>query len=304
MADKGIKNLTPPIGTPLLRRRGAGGEVNRANAIRPYAKAGVGREACRPRSGGYEDDMNMLTNNQPDTFQCHNRRTIRIKGYDYSRAGAYFVTICAYKKQLSFSDIHMGKNDLSDIGKLVKRYWIAIPQHFPNVGCDEFVIMPNHFHEIIVINENNIHNDHTKYRNDSVSRRGKATNDIMENAYASRRGAACCAPTRDKPYFNVVPGSLGAIIRSFKSAVTKSAHKYPEYSNAPIWQRNYYEHVIRNESDLSEKRKYIIDNPAKWNEDEYYSADGFNVSNNGFHSGRIALRPYADKEMDSESSSE
>jgi hypothetical protein len=91
--------------------------------------------------------------------------------------------------------------------------------------------------------------------------------------------AACCAPTRDKPYINVVPGSLGAIVRSFKSAVTKSAHEYRESPGAPIWQRNYYEHVIRNEADLFEKRKYIIDNPAKWNEDEYYSnesAGGFN----------------------------
>jgi len=76
------------------------------------------------------------------------------------------------------------------------------------------------------------------------------------------------ASTRDKPYFNVTPGSLGAIIRSFKSAVTKAVHEQHKFKGLSIWQRNYYEHVIRNEADLFEKRKCIIDNPTKGDEDD------------------------------------
>jgi hypothetical protein len=105
------------------------------------------------------------------------------------------------------------------------------------------------------------------------------------------------APTRDKPHINVVPSSLGAIVRSFKSAVTKFAHTHSEYSNVPIWQRNYYDHVIRNESELFEKRKYIIGNPAKWSEDEYYSDSFVNDPTasrglpDGYDIGRMQLGP-------------
>jgi putative transposase len=207
--------------------------------------------------------MNALTNNKPDDSHLHHRRTLRIKGYDYLQAGAYFVTVCAYKKQALFGEIHGDKIELSDIGQLIRQYWVAIPRHFANVRRDEFVIMPNHFHGIIVI-----HDD------------------------ALRRGKACLAPTR-VTFGHPAARSLGIIIGSFKSAVTKFAHKCSEYSNIPIWQRNYYEHVIRNESDLSEKQKYIIDNPAKWNEDEYNSIDDFDISDHDFNPGRMAIRPYA-----------
>jgi putative transposase len=197
--------------------------------------------------------MNTLTANKPDDSRLHHRRTLRIKGYDYSQSAAYFVTVCVYQRQSIFSD--------NNIKKIIEDEWSHTATIRTDIILDQFVVMPNHVHGIIIIDD--------------------------------RVGAYSHTPL--PVTFKSPSKSLGAIIRGFKGATKIKINEYRNTPRKPIWQRNYYEHVIRNESDLFEKRKYIIDNPAKWNEDEYNSIDDFDIAENDFNPGRMAIRPYAER---------
>lgn len=167
--------------------------------------------------------------------KIHHRRSIRLKGYDYTSAGAYFVTVVTYQRDRLFGDITNEEMRLSGLGKVADECWRSIPEHFPSVELGAHIVMPNHVHGIIVI-----HDDGS-----GAGDRGK--------------GAAMLRP-------NVKPGSLGAIVRSYKSAVSYRANK--ELNMTAIWQRNYYEHIIRNEKELDNIWRYIESNPARWEEDE------------------------------------
>jgi putative transposase len=170
-----------------------------------------------------------------DSFN-HHRRSIRLKEYDYSQAGAYFVTICAEHRECLFGDIVGGEMRLNAIGHATMECWGALPQHFPHAELDEFVVMPNHVHGILVIVDDG-------------------------------RGTACRAPTTEQ-FGNPISGSLATIVRSFKSAVTKRINEMRDTQGANAWQRNYYEHIIRNERELERIRTYIVGNPAMWDKDE------------------------------------
>jgi REP element-mobilizing transposase RayT len=164
------------------------------------------------------------------------RNSNRLHDYDYSQEGMYFVTICAQDRACLFGDIRDGEMVLNEYGQCALRCWQAIPDHFNDTDVDEIMIMPNHVHGIVVI---------------------------------GCRGTACRAPTKER-FGKPVAGSLPTIIRSFKSAVTKQINAIRGTSGQPIWQRNYYEHVIRDERDLYRIRQYIITNPADWKNDENY----------------------------------
>ncbi|NJC89138.1 MAG: transposase [Desulfuromonas sp.] len=179
----------------------------------------------------------------------HRRRSLRLSNYDYTATGAYFVTICAWQRECLFGEIVNEGMRLNDIGVIVQQSWINLPDHFPHVALDEFVVMPNHVHGIIVLKDNCI----------SVA----------------SVGAQHAAPLHVKSTPHVMPGSLGAVIRSFKSAVTKHINIHRNTPTHPVWQRNYYEHVIRNDNDLAMIREYIAANPAKWSDDENYP--GFRI---------------------------
>jgi REP element-mobilizing transposase RayT len=165
-----------------------------------------------------------------------NRRSIRLKEYDYSQSGAYFVTVCTHNKECLFGEIADAEMILNDAGKIVQTVWNEIPEHADNVDLDQFVIMPNHIHGIIVL-------------------------------HARCSGTACCAPTFQR-FGKIVSGSLPTIIKSFKSAATKRINQSHETPGQKIWQSNYYERVIRDENELNDVRQYIVDNPAKWYTDE------------------------------------
>jgi REP element-mobilizing transposase RayT len=161
-----------------------------------------------------------------------------LKDYDYSQAGAYFMTICTHSHKCLFGEIVSGATQLNKFGNVVNKCWLEIPHHFPNVEVDAFAIMPNHIHGIM---------------------------SIVDNC----RGTACRAPTEMIERFGKPTAcSLPTIVRSFKSAATKRINALRKTPGARIWQRNYYEHVIRNEDDLNEIRQYILDNPVKWDMDE------------------------------------
>ena len=160
------------------------------------------------------------------------RRSVRLKGYDYSQEGAYFVTICTRNHALLFRD--------ETIRGIAEQCWMEIPCHFPHVGLDEWVLMPNHLHGILVLSGD----------------RGRC------------RGTACRAPTRASERFGrPTPGSLPTIIRSFKAATTRRVNVLRGGPRMSVWQRNYYERVIRDEDELNRLRQYVLDNPVQWEGD-------------------------------------
>jgi putative transposase len=170
----------------------------------------------------------------------HHRRSIRLKEHDYAQPGAYFVTICTRERESPFGHVVNGEMRLNDAGEIARRCWEDIPHHFPLVGLDAFVVMPNHVHGIIVITE---------------SCRG-------EKSFAPTH-----APTTTTTTTPQSPSrTIGSIVRGFKIGVTKWFRANTDLYS--IWQRGYYEHIIRNEAELMAIREYIQANPARWDEDE------------------------------------
>ena len=171
--------------------------------------------------------------------------TKRYRGYDYSLSGKYFVTICTKNKIPYFGNIEDGKLKLSDIGIIARNLWIEISYHFQNIELDEFIIMPDHIHGIITIN--------TNFDDIVVETRHVAN--------VETRHASFLQPGNEKTRISPKPGSLGAIVGSYKSAVSKIVHRFdPGFK----WQSRYYDHIIRSNSELSRIRKYIRENPEKW----------------------------------------
>jgi putative transposase len=168
----------------------------------------------------------------------NHRRSIRLKGYDYTQAGAYFVTICTKDRACLFGDVADGVMRLNQMGHIVRQCWLAIPNHVPHVLLDEFVVMPNHVHGIIVI---------------------MPTHDVGAT-YASPLQNDD-TPTRPR---GPQPRSVASIVGSFKSAAAKRINEQRGTPGAPIWQRNYYEHIIRDDESLNLIRNYIADNPLRW----------------------------------------
>jgi len=184
----------------------------------------------------------------------HHRCSIRLKGYDYSQEGLYFVTICCQHRECLFGKIVGGKMILNNAGKIVDDCWLAIPNHFPNVILHEYVIMPNHFHGIIEITVgagSARPNDNTRPARPDVN----IVNNINDNANLERMdlGRANPAPT------------VGNIVGYFKYHTTKRIDLPTK-----LWQRNYYEHIIRNERSFNHIAEYIVNNPNMWNKDKFY----------------------------------
>lgn len=174
----------------------------------------------------------MTTNLYPQ------RKNIRLGNFDYSNAGAYFITICTAYRRRIFGRVEDGSVVPSEAGQIVESCWIGIPHYFPHAELDDFVIMPNHVHGIIII-----------YGDD-----GK----ISDTATTVGR-ARHVSPLRNTP-------ALGSMIGAFKSAVTRQMNTRHNTAGRQIWQRGYYEHIIRDEHDLNRVRAYILANPIRWME--------------------------------------
>lgn len=164
------------------------------------------------------------------------------------------MTICAKDRGCIFGEIIDGQMYLSDFGKIADQCWKKITDHFQHILLDASVIMPNHVHGVLVVRD-------IKHNVADVS----ATQALsLHNTV----GATHASPLHNRP--GPRPRSLGSIIGSFKSAVTKGINEMRNTPGAPVWQRNYYERIIRNEKELDRIREYIIQNPAEWEEDEYH----------------------------------
>jgi len=164
----------------------------------------------------------------------HHRRSIRLKGYDYTQPGAYFVTVVTRERECSFGEIVNNEMVVNPVGKIVLDTWGWLAAQYAYVTLDEFCVMPNHFHGVIMINDTGV-----------------------------CRGGSRTAPTKTKP--------LGRLIGAFKTVSTKRINEMRGTPGVTLWQRNYYEHIIRNEHELGRIRTYIAANPARWQEDEEYT---------------------------------
>ena len=161
--------------------------------------------------------------------EIHHRRTIRLKGYDYSQPGAYLVTICVWQRECLFGDVIDEEMVLSEYGRIVEECWYELPEHYPYLELDAFVIMPNHVHIVIMITG--------------------TVGAGLKPALTKRHG-------------------IPEIIRALKTFSARSINIIRNTQGRPVWQRNYYEHVIRNKSELFKIRQYIQNNPLSWFLDE------------------------------------
>ena len=184
----------------------------------------------------------------------HHRHSIRLKDYDYSQAGAYFVTICAWQRECLFGEIVNGEMVLNDVGRIVVDEWEKTGNIRSNIELDVFSVMPNHFHAIFLIH----HNVEAHVDGAHIS---APLPDQKMNV-----GAHCMRP--ESAIKRRKSGSIGSVFAGFKSATTRQINMLRNNPGCPVWQRNYYERVIRNEDELSRARDYIVKNPVKWELDK------------------------------------
>jgi len=151
--------------------------------------------------------------------KIHHRRSIRLKGYDYSQPGVYFITMDTYNKEQLLGEVIDGLMYLSQAGKILSYVWSDLPIHYPNVCLDSFCVMPDHFHGIIQLNE------------------------VNAGSY---------------------PHPLSEIVRALKAFSAKRINVLRKTPGQQVWQRNYYEHIIRDAVEWEQIRAYIDENPQKW----------------------------------------
>ena len=235
------------------------------------------------------------------------RRSIRLADYDYAGDGAYFVTICAYQRACLFGTVVDGEMVLSPAGVAVNCCWEGLIAHFPHIILDSFVVMPNHLHGIITINNEVLegwHGAQDRARRAVPLRDDSTQGNMTDRRHPAERDAGSTPPNPDgrvvgarhavpgdgrvarnqnaKPanastsddklrQFGVpVAGDLATVIRSFKSAATKVVNEVRGTEGPGVWQRGYYEVIIRNEKMLNAIRQYILANPANWRQDDLF----------------------------------
>ena len=211
----------------VIRETGVGARRRRAPTLQRMPQF---RPAFKPRRG-------MM----PFDPQKHHRRSIRLQDYDYTQPGAYFITLVTWQREELFGQAVNGEMRLNEFGKIVREEWFKTAELRSNVALheDEFVVMPNHVHGIIWIVD-------------------------VDGVGAQRR----CAPTKDRaPAKAIASNSIPAIVRAYKSAVTYRINTLRGTPSAPVWQRNYYEHIVRDDKEFWATLNYIRDNPLKWQED-------------------------------------
>lgn len=174
------------------------------------------------------------------------RRSIRLGGYNYAHPGAYFITVCAVRRGLLFGEISDGRVAEDGNGSIVRGCWLDLPNHYPHVSVDTFVVMPDHIHGIIVLRE-------------------------TDGAGGARAGLKP-APTGGGASADVgVRHGLPEIVRALKTYSARRINLRRGTPGAPVWQRGYYERIIRNERELGRTRKYIASNPRNWRSDHEHN---------------------------------
>lgn len=165
---------------------------------------------------------------------CHH--SIRLPDYNYAQPGCYFITLVSEKRIDRFGEIVADQMQENLLGQMVRKEWMYLPCRFVNIELDEFIVMPNHVHGIIIV----------------------LTADTQNRI----------AATNNETFGQPVPGSIPTIVRTYKAVMTLRARRMLDDAKIQIWQRNYYEHVIRNDRGLEAARRYIQENPMNWAKDQ------------------------------------
>jgi len=174
----------------------------------------------------------------------HHRRSYRLAGYDYTSPGAYFVTVCAHRKRCGFGRVVRHEMRLNRYGRIVQNEWCHLAEARPQVALDEFRVMPNHFHALLIIT-------------------------------APGTPPSAATPSLIRKFGDAETGSLSTIVGQFKANVTKAIHTlraelYPGTAPVRVWQGRFYDHIVRDEDELNGIRRYIIENPQHWSVDQNY----------------------------------
>ena len=212
----------------------------------------------------------------------HHRRSIRLKGYDYSQNGLYFITICTFDRECLFGEIINKKMILNDAGKAANECWLKIPEHFPNAVLHEHVVMPNHVHGIIELNDTSMAEGENAGTPNGEYENGEYQNGVgvqntegIQYAVGVQNFEPLPPPTTSLPplppqnrFQHIIPRSIGSIVRGYKIGVTKIFRDNTDIYR--VWQRNYHEHIIRSEQSYLRISEYVIDNPDVWEHDKFY----------------------------------
>lgn len=186
-------------------------------------------------------------------------QSARLKGWDYSDDGAYFITICTQNWQQFFGNVNNRGMQLSEIGEIAEKYWKEIPNHFPSILLNNFVVMPNHVHGVLIITETETLSNSQQI--ETLHSTSKSTRPKVKSNYLKN--------TKNKKLSDISPkvGSISTIIRSYKSAVTKQARLI---NKSFAWQARFHDHLIRNNKSYDTIINYIETNPYHWEDDKFY----------------------------------
>ena len=186
--------------------------------------------------------------------KLQNRKSIRLKGYDYSSDGLYFITICCQDRVCRFGHVENGKMILNEFGQIANDEWMKLQHRFENFELDAFQIMPNHMHGIIKLNETPVASGFTPDQ-------GNQSNHIDR-------------PIQIEPQSTIHNPKISDIVGAYKSLVSNyclEIYKFRHQMMGKLWQRNYYEHIIRNDKAHKNISNYIVNNSQKWEEDKFYN---------------------------------
>lgn len=198
----------------------------------------------------------------------HHRKSIRLKGYDYAQAGLYFITICCQDRICRFGDVVNGEMILNELGIIARDEWVKLVERFPNFELDVFQIMPNHMHGIILLNDISVGATLAVAQNESVAQnKSVAQNEsVTQNESVAQNESVIGAEASPAPTVSDIVGSYKSLVSNGCLSICKSKNE----TMGKLWQRNYYEHIIRNEKSYQTISEYIINNPAKWQDDKFH----------------------------------
>ena|ERR1051325_4356336 len=183
--------------------------------------------------------------------KLHHRHSTRLQTYDYTQAGAYFVTLCAHDRKHLFGEIVNGEMILNRTGRIVVEEWFKSAALRKEIRLDAFIVMPNHIHGIVLIDQIG-----------DVGAHGRAPHSRMSQSVHDNQQSS------NDPILFRPRRSLGTFIAGFKSTVTSKVNNLQKTPGHPLWQRNYYDHIIRKEESLERIRHYIAHNPQNWDKDK------------------------------------
>jgi putative transposase len=217
--------------------------------------------------------------------KIHNRKSIRLKGYDYSQAGLYFVTICCQNRTHFYGRIENNIMQLNDAGKMIEKWYAELENKFPDIKCQQMVVMPNHFHCIIenvgadlsVRPNTNNDDDNNKISNEPILG-GISNKPILgrisgEPILGRISGEPTLGRISGEPILGEHIGSpLRRVVQWFKTMTTNEYIRNVKSNDwkrfdRKLWQRNYWEHIIRNEKSYYRISEYIKSNPQRWKDD-------------------------------------